>query len=232
MASNKTATERAGRSDKVIKDSVIVHMRRGSNFADACRKSGIEAGNLGRSLRRKYTTFNELVKSIGNAPSEAKGYQTPTTEWGVEFEDERIPTFLLTLRDTNSRVESARQSGFRPSEIDHMLDPTHADYHAEFALAFAEEQRRSLWEIEDDVKLKAKEGDGTNQRWLLERLLPEYGSKARSDTEENESNYTVDRLADSLKALTGIMEAVVKREKPREVIDIEAERQADLTLPE
>lgn len=232
MASNKTVTERAGRSDRVIKDAILRRMRTGASFADACRKEGLTAGNLGRSLRRKYTSFNEMVKSIGNMPTDAKGYQTPTTEWGVEFDDERIPTFLLTLRDTNSRVESARQSGFRPSEIDHMLDPTHADYHAEFALAFAEEQRRSLWEIEDDVKLKAKEGDGTNQRWLLERLLPEYGSKASSPTEANDSNYTVDRLADSLKALTGIMEAVVKREKPREVIDIEAERQANLTLPE
>lgn len=197
-------------------------MRAGSNISQACKHVGIEPDNRFAWLKRKYPEFAASVNELrwgpgrtskGGTPNakESQFMQTAESEWGSEFEDKRIESFLLTLRESRDRDAAARASGFLPSTILKMLDPTDKEhYNAEFSRAMREEELRSLWCLEDELWKQARAGDAVSSRFILERRHGDYGQRARSSTESNDAKFNSDTLKETMSAMRDLMSEMRK----------------------
>lgn len=209
--------------DADVMREILIQMRAGANISQACKHVGIEPDNRFAWLKRKYPDFAASVNELrwgpgrtskGGTPNakESQFMQTPESEWGAEFDDKRIESFLLTFRESHDRDAAARASGFLPSTVMAMLDPTDEKFHAEFARAMREEEMRSLWEIEDSAWRHARvEGDATMQRFIMERRMPEYGQRARSATDANDNKMNADTLKETMLEMRKLM-AEIRRQ--------------------
>lgn len=194
----------------------VAAMRRGLNISEACRELGMKRDGKLKYLRKKYPDFSKQVDELRwgvNQNPEGRGsFGTPEKEWGSDFDgDARIESFLVTYRDTQDRDASARAAGFLPTTVEQMLDPTSEKFHAEFARAMREEEKRSLWAIEDDLLRQARAGDAVTQRFVLERRLPEYGQRARSATESNDNKFNADTLKATMQEMKELMAEIRKQ---------------------
>lgn len=227
--------------DADVMRELLIQLRSGANISQACKHVGIEPDNRFAWLKRKYPDFAASVNELrwgpgrtskGGTPNakESQFMQTAESEWGSEFNDKRIESFLLTFRESHDRDAAARASGFLPSTVMAMLDPTSEKFHAEFARAMREEEMRSLWEIEDSAWRHARvEGDATMQRFIMERRMPEYGQRAKSATDANDNKFHQDKLVEVMSSLKEVLARVRKDLAVSEGIEAAAEDIADAT---
>lgn len=204
---------------------VLIELRSGCTISEACRRLGINRDNELRSLRRKYPDFHAQLGAIRHGKDRAEKLASWTEakdQWGSDFSDDaRIEMFLLTFRENGGdRSSAATAAGFLPSTIEAMLSPESKKFHAEFARALREEEIRQLWEIEDDAKRNARGGDATMQRFILERRLPEYGSRARSATEANDNKFTQEVLVKTMEKMSALMAEIRKQSVPADEPEI------------
>lgn len=192
----------------------LAHVRSGCNLSEACREVGIDRDNKLKVLRRRYKDFDAQLKELRwgagrtttSAGKDKTAYlRTPEREWGTEFEDARVESFLLTLRETGDRDAAARASGFLPSTVMAMLDPTDEKFNAGFSQAMREEELRALWSIEDDLWRSARKGDGVSSRFVLERRHGDYGQRAQSSTSANDSKFNSETLLETMKTMRELM---------------------------
>lgn len=198
-----------------LQREILARLRRGMSISEACRDLGISRDGKFRYLRRKFKDFDAAVKEIrwghNQSPDDPNAVGTSAREWGTEFDDARIESFLVTYRETQSRDQSARAAGFLPTTVEQMLDPTSKKFHSEFARAMREEEKRALWEIEDDLLRQARAGDAVTQRFVLERRLSEYGTRAKSATESNDNKFTQEVLLKTMENMSALMSEIRKQ---------------------
>lgn len=216
--------ERA-RKDSDLMREFLIELRSGCTISEACRRLGINRDNELRSLRRKYPDFHAQLGAIRHGKDRAEKLASWTEakeQWGSDFSDDaRIEMFLLTYRENKGdRSSAATAAGFLPSTIEAMLSPESKKFNAEFARAMREEELRQLWEIEDDAKRNARGGDATMQRFVLERRLPEYGSRARSATEANDNKFTQEVLVKTMEKMSALMAEIRKQSVPADEPEI------------
>lgn len=202
------------RKDSELMREFLIELRSGCTISEACRRLGINRDNELRSLRRKYPDFHAQLGAIRHGKDRAEKLASWTEakdQWGSDFSDDaRIEMFLLTYRGSGDRDAAATASGYLPTTVAEMLDPGSKKFHAEFSRAMREEELRRLWRIADDATRKAEMGDATMQRFILERRVGEYGSRARGETEANDHKFntetlvkSMDRLRESLMKIRG-----------------------------
>lgn len=207
--------------NEIMRD-VLMHMTAGKNISEACAAVGIPRDGVFKYLRKKYPAFDEQVKELRWGPqrtaSENNGAvaMVPEKEWGTDFNDARIKSFLMTYRKTHDKNSAARSSGFLPTTVEAMMDPTSKKFNAEFARAMREEEKREAWEIEDDLKRQARSGDTVSQRWWLERKMPEYGSRAKSGTDANDHKFNPETLKETAQAMRELIAEIRKGRAPED----------------
>lgn len=216
--------ERARKDSETMRE-FLIELRSGCTIREACRRLGINRDNELRSLRRKYPDFHAQLGAIRHGKDRAEKLASWTEakdQWGSDFSDDaRIEMFLLTYRENGGdRSSAATAAGFLPSTIEAMLNPESKKFHAEFARALREEEIRQLWEIEDDAKRNARGGDATMQRFILERRLAEYGSRARSATEANDNKFTQEVLVKTMEKMSALMAEIRKQSVPADEPEI------------
>lgn len=199
-----------------IQREFIAAMRRGLNISEACRELGIKRDGKLKYLRKRYPEFSRLIEEIkygvNQSPESYGSFGTPEKEWGSDFGgDSRIESFLVTYRETQDLDSSARASGFLPTTVEAMLDPTNQKFHAEFARAMREEEIRKGWKIRNDLERQAVGGDAVSQRWWLERRLSEFGQRAKSATESNDNKFNADTLKATMQEMKELMAEIRKQ---------------------
>lgn len=192
-----------------LQREVLARLRRGMSISEACRDLGISRDGKFRYLRRKFKDFDAAVKEIrwghAQSPDDPSAVGTSKREWGAEFDDARIESFLVTYRETQDLDSSARASGFLPTTVESMLDPTSEKFHAEFARAMREEEIRKGWRIRNDLERQAEAGDAVSQRWWLERRLSEFATRAKPTTESNDNKFNADTLKATMQEMKELM---------------------------
>lgn len=211
-----------------IQREFIAAMRRGLNISEACRELGIKRDGKLKYLRKRYPEFSRLVEEIkygvNQSPESYGSFGTPEKEWGSDFDgDSRIESFLVTYRETQDLDSSARASGFLPTTVEKMMDPTSEKFHAEFARAMREEEIRKGWRIRNDLERQAEAGDAVSQRWWLERRLPDFTQRAKGSTESNDNKFTQEVLLKTMEKMSALMAEIRKQAVPADEPEIPAD---------
>lgn len=106
-----------------------------------------------------------------------------------------IDRYFEELRNSRDRVAAADASGKSITYTINACDPTHPEYHEDFATRMREEMLREAVGVEDEVKKKATiENSVQMQKWILP-YLPVVGEKyyrgAENRLKKVEENNTV-----------------------------------------
>lgn len=178
---------------KLGQNRVLRFLRSGMSLSAAIQEVGISDTTIYR-WRQKYPEFDEKVVSL-LAESQARKkalrkewksrkdkpeplLPPPSVGETAQFHrlfEEQKETFLRIYETNGSRAEACVTVGITPTRFLEWCDPDHPLFDEYFLHSIQDIERKQLWEVEDQVLLKAKEDRQTAKFVLETRIKEKYG---------------------------------------------------------